>query len=183
MAPAWSDQNVHDRISGLAGKPAENAFELVMADRGRILGQHLFRFGFDQVDTRDGVVATFSRVIRHTPDYLSTGGHFYEVQGCGYDRTLTFKKEKLEDLMKWAEFAGRQVRWAFYVQADDVVLFATMDAVLSALTDERTTQTVLDAETQNPKQAWRVPVEVFYEKRVKDCFAADKKMVGNGAQS
>ena len=184
MSPAWHEQSIHDRISGLAGKPAENAFELVMADRDRVLGKQLFRFGFDQVDTRDGALATFPRVLRHAPDYVSVGGHMYEVQGCGQDRTLTFKREKLEDMLKWQEFMGRQVRWAFFVQADDTVLFSTMDAVLSALQDERTTMTVLDPDTLNPKEAWRVPVEVLYDKRVKDCFGAAKKVMdSNGKKS
>jgi hypothetical protein len=177
---SFHERSIHERISGLAGKPAENAFELVMAERGRIVGQQLFRFGFDQVDTRDGAVATFPRVMRHTPDYISVGGHLYEVQGCGNDRTLTFKKEKLEDMLKWAEFAGRELRWAFFIQADDCVLFATMDAVISSLSDPRTTQTILDPDTQNPKEAWRVPVEVFYDTRVRDCFAADRKVGSRG---
>jgi hypothetical protein len=176
---SFSQQSIHDRISGLAGKPAELAFETVMADKDRIIGKNLFRFGFDQVDTSAGVVATFPKVLRHAPDYVSVGGHAYECQGCGVDRIITIKQDKLVDLLKWQEFLNRKIRWAFYVQPDDIVLFATMDAVLWAVNQPEAEVTVLDAGTRGEKSAWKVPVELLLRRRVKDAFEAERKVNGS----
>lgn len=175
MNVPYNERSIHERIGGLAGKPAENAFVAVMQDQGRELGKHVFRFGFDQVSTTDGVVATFPPVLRHTPDFVSVGGHIWECQGCGVDRMITIKEDKLSDLLKWQQFINRSLRWSFYVQPDDIVLFATTDAVLWAINHEDTQTTVLDPDTSAPKKAWRVPVSVFMERRVKDAFAAERK--------
>lgn len=175
----YANENVHDRIDGLAGGPAEAAFEAVMADRGRVVGQNLFRFGFDRVDTESRVLPTLPRVLRHAPDYISAGGHMWEVQGCGVDRTFTFKEEKLADLLSWGKFLNRRVRWGLFIQPDDVVLLATMDAVLWAIQQPETEHVILDPDDRFPKPAWRVPASLLYQREVKDAFAADYRAYGD----
>jgi len=174
----YSNESVHDRLNGLAGKPAEQAFELVMAERGRIIDQNLFRFGFDKGDTENRVIPTLPRILRHAPDYISAGGHMWEVQGCGQDRTFTFKEEKLADLLAWGQFINRRVRWGLFIQPDQSMLLATMDAVLWAIQQPEAEHVVLDADERNPKPAWRVPVEVLLRREVKDAFAADVRAYG-----
>lgn len=165
---SYSDLTVHDRLGSYAGTESEAAALAFMASRGRPLA----RFGFDRVSTADAVVATYPNVIRHTPDFIGPGGKFYEVQACGYDRTLTFKLEKLEALARWQEFANAPVRFLLYIQAEQTMLCATWDAVLSAIHEPECERVVLDAGSQRPKEAVRVPLSALLRFEVVDAFDA-----------
>lgn len=170
----YRDQDTHARIAGAAGTPAEQAFEAWMGCRGYLLGTHYVRYGADRVDTSAGLMASADGWVAHAPDYLQMGGHLWEVQGCGADRIVRLKKEKLEDLY-WRWHRGlsgrRELRWAFFVQPDDRLVLATTDCVLWAVADPRSEwhDQLLDA-----KGGWEVPVAVLDQRLVVDPFEAAK---------
>ena len=75
---------------GAMGDEAEARFE-------QLHNRKFVRFGLNRPPLQVHRLPTF---VRYTPDYLTTSG-FYEVQGCGRDRLLKFKVEKLSALSLW----------------------------------------------------------------------------------
>ena len=168
------DLDLATRLEGRAGTTAESVFEAHMAERGYVLGEHLWRLGFDRVRTADGVVATLPRWLRHTPDYVQVGGHLWEVQGTGAERALLVKAEKLDALHRhWHLSLGgtRQLRWALYAQSEEQLIVATHSRVVAACHHPNTEyrEQLLDH-----KAGWRIPIEVLLERTVAHPFRAEK---------
>ena len=67
------------------------------------------------------------------------------------------------------------VFFGIYLQAQDEVIFCDMNAVRWAIAHPDSTELILDKDTQNPKQAFEVPVDVLLQRRVTDAFSANKK--------
>lgn len=178
----FSTQDVHERIGGLAGKPAEEAFLKVMAAEGYELGVRIARWGFDGFDTSNRVIATLPAFIRHAPDFVQVGGHMWEAQGCGEDRMFVFKKDKLESMWMWHALllpTGRELRWALYVQPDEVLYRSSFDHVLWAIQ----THGEYHEEVVPGKDGWLVPVSAFDYGLVldySDAFRALKKEAARG---
>jgi hypothetical protein len=151
---------VDNRIAGLAGGPAEDAFVRVMDADGYALGRKLFRFGLEKLPTEGAVVPTLTSLIRHAPDFVQVGGHMWEVQGCGQDRTFTFKQEKLQALWSWFLLLnqdGRDLRFALYVQPDNIVYRSSFEHVLWACYEKGDfSEAVVD-----DKPGWRVHAQAF----------------------
>ena len=157
---AFHEDSVENRIAGLAGGPAEAAFIKVMEADGYMLDRKLFRFGLEKLPTEGAVVPTLTPLVRHAPDFVQVGGHMWEVQGCGTDRTFTFKREKLEALWQWFMLLnrdGRDLRFALYVQPDNIVYRSSIEHVLWACyTRGEFHEAVVDT-----KPGWRVPADAF----------------------
>jgi hypothetical protein len=152
--------------NAMAGDLAESKVEKVLADMDRPIAS----FGPRRVSTARAQQMTWDRRIRHAPDFLGWG-RFIEVQGSNGEYVI-FKQEKLEDLSWWSSVMP--VFFGIYLQAQDRVIFCDFASVLWSLAHQDTEELVLDAETRYPKQAWKVPVPVLMERRVKDAFAAAK---------
>lgn len=153
-------ESIDTRIGGLAGGPAETAFVAVMEADGYLLDRKLFRFGLEQLPTEGAVVPTLTPLVRHAPDFVQVGGHMWEVQGCGADRTFTFKREKLDALWQWFMLLnkdGRDLRFALYVQPDQLVYRSSFEHVLWACYNKgEFSEAVVD-----DKPGWRVPSNAF----------------------
>jgi hypothetical protein len=174
----YRDDTIHERIGTIAGRPAESAFIAAMAKRGYNIGEKLFRFGFEQVPTKFGVAATFPSWVLHAPDYIQVGGHMWEVQGCGHDGIVRFKREKLTTLWEdWHVRLGgnRQVQFAVYSMRDEVVYLLTFDMVLWAIDqpESRYLEQLVDA-----KDGWEVPLELFDRRLVTDISIARRLSQG-----
>ena len=168
MSPRYSDRSRAERLdNGLAGDPAEEAVVTAL----RSLGKQPVEFGLRRTPTERALAATLPRMIRHAPDFI-IHGRFVEAQGCGVDRTVTFKAEKLDALTDWS--ALMPVMVGVFVQPDRRVIFADLPAVLWACTHPRSEMTVLDAGTKGEKLAFRVPVSVLLDREVVDAFAAER---------
>lgn len=150
----------------MAGDLAESKVEQVMAGMDR----PVVPFGPRRVSTARAQQMTWDRVVRHAPDFLGWG-RFIEAQGSGGDYVI-FKAEKLHDLSWWATIMP--VFFGIYLQAQDQVIFCDLGSVMWAIAHENSEELTLDADTNYPKQAWKVPVSVLMERRVVDAFSAAK---------
>lgn len=167
-------QDVHARIGGLAGTPAENAFLEWQASRGRLPGTHVVRFGFDQVDTSAGLVASMEPMLRHVPDFVTVGGHLFEVQGSG-DGVWVFKEEKLTALHLWDRILsdGRQLRWFLYRSDENTAVVCTHQCLTSVLLHAPDVQ--WSSDLFEGKSGWVVPETAFGQWLVHDDpFVAEK---------
>lgn len=171
----FADLDVHTRLGGMAGRPAEEAFLRWMTQvKGYLLNQRVFRYGVDQWPTNQ-VVATMDAWERHTPDFLSVGGHFWEVEGTDAG-AWTFKKEKLAALTHWhtSLTGARQLRWFLYHRPSDTAVICSHDTVLWAINQAESeySEDLFDGEN---KPGWRVPLHVFLDVMVAcSPFEADK---------
>lgn len=152
---------------GMAGDLAESKVSAVCEARNRPLQP----FGPRRVPTERAQHTTWVDVVRHSPDFLEWG-RFMEVQGSD-GNTIIFKAGKLQALSWWDTLMP--VFFGIYLQAQDEVLFCDLPTVLWAIAHEDSEEMILDPDTRNPKQAWRVPVAVLKERLVTDAFAAAKK--------
>lgn len=157
---AFNERDIHSRIGGLAGRPAEAAFlRWLDAAKGYRLGERVFRYGLDQVPTGGAVAATFTPRLLHTPDFVSVGGHLWEVEGTRHE-SFQFKREKLDALNAWAsQLTGkRQLRWFLYRSQDETAIVCSHEMVLWAINQP-------DAEylpdLYDGKDGWQVPFTVF----------------------
>lgn len=150
-----------------AGDLAESKVAEVLANMDRPVAS----FGPRRVSTERAQHTTWSRVIRHAPDFLGWG-RFIEVQGSN-GRTIIFKQDKLDDLGWWDTIMP--VFFGIYLQAQDKVIFCDLPSVLWSISHETTKAIVLDPDTRNPKNAWEVEVDTLLARRVTDAFAARKK--------
>ena len=165
------------RISGLAGGPAEAAFQRHMQARGKAEGRDFLRTGYDRTDTDSGILATLPPAERYRPDFIGMGGHWYEVQGYGSEGIIRFKREKLEVL--WDHYAQRgesvrQVRFFLYDSATDTAFIMPMQAVLWAIAqpESRYSDTLLDGR----KAGWEVPASLFGRRLVEDACEYAKQL-------
>lgn len=150
----------------MAGDLAESKVEEVMAAMDR----PVVPFGPRRVSTARAQQMTWDRVVRHAPDFLGWG-RFIEAQGSNGTYVI-FKEEKIADLTWWASLMP--VFLGIYLQPQDTVIFCDLGSVRWALSHPDTEELILDAGTNYPKQAWKVPVSVLMERRVVDAFAASK---------
>lgn len=127
-------------------------------------------FGPKRVPTERAQATTWTRKVRHMPDFLGWG-KFIEAQGC-YTGNVLFKPDKLEALMEWD--MEMPVWFAIYIQKTDEVILCPISTVLWACHDERSRCIVLDADTKGEKLAFEVPIEVLLDVRVSDAFAVDR---------
>lgn len=174
-------QDVHERIAGLAGTPAETAFVNWQASRGRTVGSHVVRFGFDQVDTSAGLVATVEPMLRHVPDFVTIGGHLYEVQGCG-DGRWSVKEEKLNALHQWDRILsdGRQLRWFLYRSDEQTAVVCTHQVLTQVLLNSPDVEWLEDLFDGKPGwvvpetafSSWLVAGDPFYAEKVQRRYAA-----------
>lgn len=170
----FSDDSVHSRIAGLAGTPAEGAFLEWQEGRGRRLGSHIVRLGFDQVDTSAGLVASLEPVLRHIPDFATVGGHLFEVQGSG-DGVWVFKQEKLNSLHLWDRMLsdGRQLRWFLYRSDTRSAIVCSHQALWEVISSAPLVEWCDDLFEGKP--GWRVPEDAFGPWLVAgDPFSAEK---------
>lgn len=152
--------------NAMAGDLAEAKVSQVLEAMDRPVAS----FGPRRVSTARAQQMTWDRRVRHAPDFLGWG-RFIEAQGSNGVYVI-FKQEKLEDLTWWHSIMP--VFFGIYLQAQDEVIFCDLPSVLWALAHKDAEELILDADTRYPKQAWKVPVEVLLERRVKDAFAAAK---------
>jgi hypothetical protein len=154
--------------SGMAGDLAEGKVERYLESIGRPCAP----FGPRRVSTARAQHMTWPPEIRHAPDLLGWG-RFIEVQGSNGEDVI-FKAKKLEVLSWWSAFMP--VFLAIYLARQDEILICDLATVMwaVALGDEL----ILDADTRNPKLAWKVPVEVLLERRCVDAFSAAKATGG-----
>jgi hypothetical protein len=150
----------------MAGDLAESKVEEVMAAMDR----PVVPFGPRRVSTARAQQMTWDRVVRHAPDFLGWG-RFIEAQGSNGTYVI-FKEEKIADLTWWASLMP--VFLGIYLQQQDTVIFCDLGSVRWALAHPDTEELILDAGTNYPKQAWKVPVSALMERRVVDAFAASK---------
>lgn len=127
-------------------------------------------FGPKHVPTERAQAMSWTRKVRHMPDFLGWG-KFIEVQGCWSDKVI-FKVEKLEALSEWN--MEMPVWFAIYVQSTDEIILCPFETVLWSMYDSRSQYMILDENTRGQKEAYSVPIEVLFEVRVKDAFAADR---------
>jgi hypothetical protein len=154
----------------LAGDLAEGKVQQYMASIDRPLQP----FGPRRVPTERAQHTTWTKEVRHAPDFLGWG-RFIEVQGSdGY--TVIFKKDKLEALTWWNSLMP--VFFAVYLTAQDSILICDIASVIWAIAHPESEEMILDADTRNAKTAWRVPVTVLTERSTTDAFAAVKAAKG-----
>jgi hypothetical protein len=180
MTPSYMESSLEERIHGLAGDPAENAFRRYMATEGKLENQHYYRIGYDRTDTSTAFLATLPLVERYRPDFIQIGGHYWEVQGYGHKQTILFKREKIE--VQWKHYAGhgqsrRQLRFFLYDSSRDAALVMPVQTVLWAL---RHADSVYDENAVGEgKAAWTVPADVFRERLVVDALDVAKKLLSD----
>lgn len=150
----------------MAGDMAEDRVARVLAGMDR----PVVPFGPRRVSTARAQHTTWPEVIRHCPDYLGWS-RFFEVQGSDGE-TVIFKQAKLDSLMFWDTIMP--VFFGIYLQRQDEVVFCDMASVLWAIAHPTTEEIILDADTKNPKDAFRVQVSTLLERRTVDAFAAHK---------
>jgi hypothetical protein len=127
-------------------------------------------FGPNRVSTERAQHTTWTKELRHAPDFLGWG-RFIEVQGSDGE-TVIFKTDKLDALTWWD--AMMPVFFGIYLQDKDEVLFCDMASVLWSIAHPSTVEMTLDQDTRNPKQAFKVQVSALLERRAMDAFAAYK---------
>lgn len=154
----------------LAGRPAEQAFRRYMGSLGRIEGTHYTHTGHDRVDTSAGLVATMAPEDAHGVDFISLGGHNWEVQGFGRTGEVLLKLEKVEPLTAKRDrlAPGRQVRWFLFDQPNDAAWLMPHETILNALTHPACRHELVDGRKAG---VW-VPVrQVFGQQLLVDPFA------------
>lgn len=152
--------------NSLAGDLAEEKVRQVLTNMDR----PPIPFGPNRVPTGRAQHTTWTKEIRHAPDFLGWG-RFIEVQGSDGD-TVIFKVDKLDALTWWD--AMMPVFFGIYLQRQDEVIFCDMASVLWAIAHPTTEEMLLDADTRNPKEAFKVQVSSLLERRAMDAFAAHK---------
>jgi hypothetical protein len=164
----YMDLPAQDRYGAdaIAGDLAESKVAAVLA----ALDRPIHDFGPKRVDTSRAQAMTWPKEIRHMPDYLGFG-RFIEVQGSNGDVVL-FKEDKLNALVFWN--ALMPVWFGIYNTSTDEVLFADLASVLWACHHERAYRLTLDEGTRAEKQAFEVPIDVLYQVRFENAFAAEK---------
>jgi hypothetical protein len=156
--------------NSLAGDLAESKVTQVLAAMDR----PVVEFGPKRVSTKRAQHTTWTREIRHAPDFLGWG-RFIEVQGSDGE-TVIFKQEKTEALTWWDTIMP--VFYGIYLQKQNEVLFCDLETVMWAISQEGVEEITLDADTRNPKTAWIVPVSVLLERQTTDAFASTKAAKG-----
>jgi hypothetical protein len=154
----------------MAGDLAEGKVEAYMES----IDRPVIPFGPRRVSTKRAQHTTWMKELRHAPDYLGWG-RFIEVQGSD-GRTIIFKEDKLNSLIWWNGLMP--VFFAVYLQSQDQIMICDLNAVLWATLDPSSEEIILDADTRAPKNAWRIPVEVFMDRLTTDAFAASKAAKG-----
>jgi hypothetical protein len=154
----------------MAGDLAETKVEQYMAS----IDRPVHPFGPRRVSTARAQHTTWTREVRHAPDFLGWG-RFLEVQGSD-GRTIIFKKDKLEALTWWNGLMP--VFFAVYLQSSDSIMVCDIASVLWAIAHPESEELILDADSRAAKTAWRVPVFVFEERLTVDAFAAVKAAKG-----
>lgn len=130
----------------------------------------LQEFGPKHIPTDRAVNLTWTSKIRHMPDFLGWG-KFIESQGCWSDKVV-FKPNKLAALLEWD--LEMPVWFSIYIQKTDEIILAPLHTILWACADERSQCILLDEGTYAEKEAYEVPLEVFFDVRVHDALAVDK---------
>jgi hypothetical protein len=156
--------------NSLAGDLAEAKVTKVLEAMDRPVVQ----FGPKRVSTKRAQHTTWTREIRHAPDFLGWG-RFIEVQGSDGE-TVIFKQEKTEALTWWDTIMP--VFYGIYLQRQDQVLFCDIETVMWAISQPGVEEITLDEDTRNPKTAWVVPIDVLLERQTTDAFASVKAAKG-----
>jgi len=156
--------------NSLAGDLAEEKVTQVL----EAMDRPVVSFGPKRVSTKRAQHTTWTREIRHAPDFLGWG-RFIEVQGSDGD-TVIFKQEKTEALTWWDTIMP--VFYGIYLQRQNEVLFCDLETVMWAISQEGVEEITLDADTRNPKTAWIVPISVLMERQTTDAFASTKAAKG-----
>lgn len=159
--------------SAMAGDLAESKVEAYMASIDRPVAP----FGPRRVSTARAQHTTWTREVRHAPDFLGWG-KFIEVQGSD-GHTVIFKEDKLEALIWWNGLMP--VFFAVYLQSQDAIMICDLASVRWALARPETEEITLDEDTRNPKTAWKVPIGALLNRETTDCFAAVKAAKGGKA--
>lgn len=151
----------------LSGDTAEDKVKSFMASIDRPVQE----FGPKHVPTERAQAMSWTSKVRHTPDFLGWG-KFIETQGCWSDHVI-FKPDKLTALSEWN--LEMPVWFAIYIQKTDEIILCPFETVLWSCYDSRSETIVLDEGTRGEKVAFKVPIEVLLEVKVKDSFAVDRK--------
>lgn len=148
--------DVADRINGLAGQPAEDAFLRWQSSRGNILDDKVFRYGFDRVPTTATGFTRVSPVLRHTPDYVAEG-HLWECEGS--TGTWQIKQEKVDALNVWHQLTVNvDLRWFLYNSADETAVVCSHVCLLAVIAE---TNKVADLFPGENKPGWLVTSDSF----------------------
>jgi hypothetical protein len=156
--------------NSLAGDLAEEKVTQVLEQLDRPVAP----FGPRRVSTKRAQHTTWTKEIRHAPDFLGWG-RFIEVQGSDGD-TVIFKQDKTEALTWWDTIMP--VFFGIYLQRQDQVLFCDIETVMWAISQPGVQEITLDAEGRYPKTAWIVPIPVLLDRMTTDAFAGSKGAKG-----
>ena len=169
MSPAYHELSGEERYGAdsIAGDMAEQAVAHICE---RDLNRPVVRFGPARVPTGRAQQTTWHPLVRYAPDFLQFG-RFIECQGTGGDYVI-FKKEKLEALITWN--ALMPVWFGVFDSSRNEVVFMDLAAVLWAVHHTRSEPMLLDQETKFPKEAWKVPLDLFTEVRYHNAFEAER---------
>lgn len=172
MQGRYHELNGMDRYgeNSLAGDLAEEKVTQVL----EAMDRPVVSFGPKRVSTKRAQHTTWTREIRHAPDFLGWG-RFIEVQGSDGE-TVIFKQEKTEALTWWDTIMP--VFYGIYLQRQNEVLFCDLETVMWAISQEGVEEIILDADSRNPKTAWIVPISVLKERSTTDAFASAKAAKG-----
>ncbi len=156
--------------NSLAGDLAEDKVSIVLEQ----LDRPVVPFGPRRVSTKRAQHTTWTKEIRHAPDFLGWG-RFIEVQGSDGD-TVIFKQDKTEALTWWDTIMP--VFFGIYLQRQEEVMFCDIETVMWAISQPGVEEITLDEDTRNPKTAWIVPVSVLLDRQTTDAFASSKAAKG-----
>lgn len=170
----FRERDVHQRIGGDAGKPAEQA---VMRWASTLPDWQWSEDGLRQRSTHKRGVSKLHWSLRTIPDFTFTpdswGGTpvLLEAQGARDDR-FVLKWTKLVGLLRWQAFTGHPVLLAVYQQQHERLWVADMDTMLHVVRHPDTEPGVLDLGEKKPKLCWYVPFGLLADHEVADVLGA-----------
>lgn len=114
---AFHQQSWNQRFQTM-GDEAESIFEQVYKN-------NWVRTGLNRPPLK---MSSLAVAVRYMPDYL-TSNSWVEVQGCGRDKVVRIKREKLDALTDWA-FLGHPVEFFFWDTTNKRHTQVTLGSVL-----------------------------------------------------